>query len=182
MVDRIAILAWGSLLWDAAEKFDAFHDAWQYDGPVLKLEFSRISESRNGALTLVLDDRFGAPATVAYSISSRTNLEDAIEDLRSREKTAKRCVGWLMRGGGEVSRDSASLGSISGWADSHNFDAVVWTDLPGNFEQKTTEPFSIDAVARYLQTLTPDGRSKAREYAQRALKAIQSPIRDLIAT
>jgi len=53
---KIAILGWGSLLWDASDaEFDSLHDEWKTDGPVLKLEFSRKSASRLNALTLVIE-------------------------------------------------------------------------------------------------------------------------------
>jgi hypothetical protein len=40
---KIAILGWGSLLWDKRPEFDEQHDEWQFDGPKLKIEFSRVS-------------------------------------------------------------------------------------------------------------------------------------------
>jgi hypothetical protein len=43
----IAILGWGSLIWDSkhprAPEFDKWHEAWMDNGPRIKLEFSRIS-------------------------------------------------------------------------------------------------------------------------------------------
>ena len=62
---KIAILGWGSLLWDNQPEFDRWHESWQYDGPRLKLEFSRVSKSRLRALTLVIDEIYGTPAVVA---------------------------------------------------------------------------------------------------------------------
>ena len=56
---KITVLGWGSLLWDKRPEFDEQHDAWQSDGPYLKIEFSRVSSTRNGALTLVLDTKNG---------------------------------------------------------------------------------------------------------------------------
>jgi len=47
---EIAILGWGSLLWDQCTEFDSQHDSWNYDGPELKIEFSRISKkTRKGS-------------------------------------------------------------------------------------------------------------------------------------
>lgn len=43
---RIAIGGRNSLLWEGGVEFDRWHDEWRPDGPELKLEFSRISESR----------------------------------------------------------------------------------------------------------------------------------------
>jgi len=43
---RIAILGSGSLPWEGGLDFDRWHGPWEYDGPILKLEFSRVSEKR----------------------------------------------------------------------------------------------------------------------------------------
>src|SRR6266446_6494559 len=58
-------------------------------------EFSRISWSRGGALTLVIDPDDGSPISVAYCISARSSLADAISDLRHREGTSNKRIGWL---------------------------------------------------------------------------------------
>jgi len=63
---KIAVLGWGSLLWDTEsikgkefekhlERCSGLDSLWCEGGPTLRLEFSRVSKSRNGALTLVLD-------------------------------------------------------------------------------------------------------------------------------
>jgi len=54
---KIAILGWGSLLWEPSAEFEKWIELpWKNDGPKLKIEFSRISGSRKGALTLVIDE------------------------------------------------------------------------------------------------------------------------------
>lgn len=136
MSDRMAILGWGSLLWDARWEFDQWHEPWQHDGPVLKIEFSRISISRSGALTLVLDSRDGADTQVAYCLSSRTSLPQAVEDLRKREGTSTANVGYVRPNGDRKSRDSRTRSVIAAWAKARNIDAVVWTDLQSNFPEK----------------------------------------------
>ena len=39
MPPQIAILGWGSLLWEERPEFDKRHDGWRCDGPSLKLDF-----------------------------------------------------------------------------------------------------------------------------------------------
>jgi hypothetical protein len=51
----IGILGWGSLLREGGLDFDRWHGPWEYDGPTLKLEFSRVSENCLKALTLVIE-------------------------------------------------------------------------------------------------------------------------------
>jgi len=68
---RIAILGWGSLLWEGGPEFDSWHGPWQYDGPTLKLEFSRVSKKRLRALTLVIDSEHGTETAVAWCLAKR---------------------------------------------------------------------------------------------------------------
>lgn len=178
---RIAILGWGSLLWEGGDNFDAWHTAWQYDGPSLRLEFSRISKSRRGALTLVIDPQNGVPITVAYCLSLRMSMAEAIDDLRLREKTTDANIGRVQRNAIGHGGDSFAVTSIRGWGNERSMDGVIWTDLPSNFEQKTGRVFSVDAVRTYLLTLDTNGRAKARQYARCAPVFVQTPTRDIIA-
>jgi hypothetical protein len=70
---RIAILGWGSLPWDKRPNFDQQHDDWQFDGPALPPEFSRVSSSICGVLTLVIGAVHGTSCPAAYAISKRRN-------------------------------------------------------------------------------------------------------------
>lgn len=74
---NIAILGWGSLLWDTSHKdFDEQREDWRFDGPALKLEFSRKSAKRRlNALTLVIDPTHGQSCQVAYALSKRASSE-----------------------------------------------------------------------------------------------------------
>ena len=85
MPPQIAILGWGSLLWEERPELDRRHDEWRCDGPSLKLEFSRVSSSRLNALTLVIDSTHGAKTRVAWCLSKRGDPDDAVDDLRCRE-------------------------------------------------------------------------------------------------
>src|SRR5215472_13098798 len=77
-MNRIAILGLGSLCWEGQPRFDRQHGFWSERGPLLKVEFSRVSSTRRGALTLVIDPVHGAPTRVAFALSHRSNLNTAI--------------------------------------------------------------------------------------------------------
>jgi hypothetical protein len=176
---RIAILGWGSLLWDGGDDFDSQHGPWHADGPLLRLEFSRISRSGNGRLTLVIDPHNGAPTPVAYCLSRRSAVEDAIEDLRRREKTTVANIGYICRAAGTCRyRDKESYDKVVAWADEKGFDAAVWTDLASNFEAITHQSFSVAAALAYLKGLREPEWRAAFEYLDRAPGFVRTPLRD----
>lgn len=169
---QIAILGWGSLLWEDRPDFDKQHEpTWHLDGPELNIEFSRKSRSRQGALTLVVDDKNGSPTTVAWSLSTRERVEDAICDLRCREGTTDRNIGRICLTADSQVNPSASP-VIAAWAKGKNLDAVVWTALQSNFEN-----FSVGAAIDHIKKLDPCGKAKAAEYVLRAPEFVQTPLR-----
>jgi hypothetical protein len=175
---HIAILGWGSLLWDIRPEFDELHGNWEFDGPMMKIEFSRVSKSRRGALTLVIDQLHGAPCQVAYTRSKRRNPEDTICDLRSREETTHTNIGfWFANGSQEQSRDTATLAAVSAWAAAKHFDVVVWTDLPSNFKTICGGSFTIQHAVAHLNALEPPAKTAAVEYVQRAPGFVNTPLR-----
>ncbi|WP_434618608.1 hypothetical protein [Tabrizicola sp. M-4] len=176
---KIAILGWGSLLWDKRPEFDDHHEAWQFDGPELLLEFSRISKSREGALTLVVDPLNGAPCRSAYAFSTRHDPDDAIADLRCREGTVMRHVGVYFRDGTRRGQPPTP-DSIPLWADQRGIDVVVWTGLPSDFKEKVKLPFSIENAIGYLQSLPADVKDGAAEYVWRAPDLVVTPLRDAL--
>jgi hypothetical protein len=163
-MNKIGILGWGSLLWDESDVgFDALHDEWRPNGPILKLEFSRKSVSRLNALTLVIDSVHGHDCQVAYSVSRRATAEEAIADLCAREKTNTGNVGIAFTDGSRrQGRDASSIDAISQWAKEHSVDVVVWTDLVGSFGGVSKERF-LDTAVDDVQRLPPEGRAKAAE-------------------
>lgn len=177
----IAILGWGSLLWDKSPQFDEHHGCWKCDGPELPIEFSRVSKTRSGALTLVIDPLSGAKCRVAYTKSKRRDPEDAICDLRCREGTVRRNIGsCFMDGSRSQSNDATSLCAIRTWAAKKAFDVVVWTDLQPDFAEKVGRPFSVPNAIAYISTLHTAGRSRAIEYVRLAPAFVKTPLREAL--
>jgi hypothetical protein len=181
MTNTVALLGWGSLLWEGGRKFDAYHGPWLNDGPLLRIEFSRVSDSRCGALTLVIDPENGIPTRVAYCLSLRSNITDVIEDLRDREGASTQNIGFVCRGEDAKFRDRASRDAVIAWAAHSGMDSVVWTDLSSNFAERLGRPFSVAAALEYLQTLEPVAKAKALEYIRRAPPFVQTPLRSALA-
>lgn len=177
---KTAILGWGSLLWDDRPQFDQHHGPWYYDGPMLRLEFSRISVRRKRALTLVLEEDLGAECQVAYTLSHRSKLRKAIEDLKIREAATDEQVGLYYPRSDEDSSEASDVPeAIRRWADQTDFDAVIWTGLPNNFLElsERKEAFSLSAAVAHVESLCDEGKSQAVEYIFRAPNFIRTPLR-----
>ncbi|MBA3531550.1 MAG: hypothetical protein H0T73_06460 [Ardenticatenales bacterium] len=173
---RIAILAWGSLIWD--QRNLPLANAWSSGGPKLPLEFSRISNTRGGSLTLVIDALNGEPIPVYYASSSRINLDEALSDLQEREGTTRKMIGFVnLLDNTHQSRYLDIIDSIVGWARNNQFDAIIWTDLPSNFQDKAKCEFSVENALAYLQNLSPESQTKARTYIAKAPTIINTPLR-----
>ncbi|TGT91269.1 MULTISPECIES: hypothetical protein [unclassified Mesorhizobium] len=179
---QIAILAWGSLIWDDRwPSFDDQREDWLEDGPVLPLEFSRVSKTRKGALTLVIDRDNGSECKVMYAISRRKNPADAIADLRDREGTIMDHMGFYYAKEPERKCVPAIPAAIRAWAKKKKFDVVVWAGMPSNFSAKNAvkrgEAFSIDTAVAHLQKITPEGKAAAATYVWRAPGLVVTKLR-----
>ncbi|HXD34603.1 MAG TPA: hypothetical protein VN643_26015 [Pyrinomonadaceae bacterium] len=174
MAKRIAILGWGSLLREDGGDFDRWRDEWRFDGPCVKIEFSRISKTRLGALTLVVDIEDGVTNTVAWCMSKRKSAQDAVADLGA-EKVLKstRYEAWFPA----IRFPMMTAKTIAVWATSKKLDVVVWTGLPSNFSKKLNQPVSLEAAVAYLKRLPLDGKLKAAEYIWRAPDFVTTPLR-----
>lgn len=179
---RIGVLGWGSLIWDPRELQLA--GGWQEGGPVLPIEFSRISD--NGRLTLVIDENHGVDVPTRYAVSSLTDLDLAITDLQEREGTPYRdrigfadllhnrnCQRAQMKHPGACER-------VRAWAGERQFDAVVWTAIGPRFREKTGEPFSIDAAVRYFARLPEQTKALALDYIRNAPADVKTPVREKV--
>jgi hypothetical protein len=94
-MENIAILGWGSLIWEERPEFDRYLGMWNVGGPQLPIEFCRKSKTRHNALTLVIDNNLGTEVETLYALSKRSDPRDTICDLRSREGTTIENIGFV---------------------------------------------------------------------------------------
>lgn len=167
---KIAILGWGSLIWDQRELLTS--DNWQKGGPILPIEFSRISSG--GRLTLVIDEQNGVPVITQYARSGSANLSEAIEDLRKREGSPSHRIGVASQ---TINNATTGFETIKSWATNEKWDAVIWTGLPSNFEDKEHVPFTVENGLVYLSGLVGEEKDEARKYIERAPKEVDTPLR-----
>ncbi len=175
---KIAVLGWGSLVWDQREL--PIKGIWEEDGPLLPLEFSRVS--KDGRLTLVIDPVNGKSTKTCYALSSRSDLADAVADLRNREGTEAKRIGYLNiidRTNSLVTyQDQVDVfEKIKEWAVSSNFDAVVWTALHSQFKNETGKNYSVEYAIEYIKSLPKSAKKIAIEYIEKAPSCVETPFR-----
>ena len=181
---RIAIITWGALAWDpgdlplVAEDPEHPEAAWQAGGPELPIEFSRVAVDCR--LLPVIDPEHGKPLPTLWAKSRRNDLDAAIGDLMKAEgATNPKRIGFVdLREDKHRTRIWPEMaGPVGEWAKAHNFDAVIWTELPANFRDHTGREFSVDTAVKYLGELPKVLVSQAREYVDRAPAQIETPLR-----
>ena len=178
---NIAIIAWGSLVWDPRNL--KIKSNWSKGGPILKIEFSRVS--KDGRLTLVIDPDHGAEVSTYFAQSCRIDLGDAIADLRDREGTVRKRIGYV-----DFKNDNNSQTKftdhvdvfqiIREWCDNTKHDAAVWTALPSQFKEQTNMEFSVKNAISYLRSLPKSAKCNALKYIKKAPEEIITPVRDEI--
>ena len=180
MRDRIAILGWGSLLWDLDDLAPKVAGDWRLAaGPALPLEFSRISPKRKLGLVVCIDPDHGAPCATHAILSIRSDLDQARADLAARERAPEGLIGLTCTRTGRGHGRGADF--VAAWARAQGLAGAVWTDLPPNFAADRGEPFSLPAAESYLQSLTGDAHAEAVRYIENAPRWTDTPLRRRLA-
>jgi len=183
---KIAILGWGSLLWDPRDLKLA--TPFELTGPNLPIEFCRVT--KNQRLTLIIDETFGTLCPTYAATSGCDELDEAIENLRLREGMSSAAdVGFVeiatqQRSPAATERHPHAVETIADWVLHSGYDAAIWTALDSFFESRTKEPFSVNAAMRFLIDLEqrdPEAFARALDYIRRAPAATQTPVRDATA-
>ena len=177
---KIAILGWGSLIWLPKDlKFDT-NSGWKENGPVLPIEFARIS--KDGRLTLVITPN-GTEVPTLYSVSSFDSLDLAVLNLAVREGSGRKSIGYYDKSKDEFSPIEFSFKeNIKNWIQTTDFAAVIWTNLPEklNLENMTKTEKDPDGRIDYLQNLKGSESALAEEYIRNTPKQIATKYRNQI--
>lgn len=179
---KIAILGWGSLIWDPRNlKIDQEigQNCWFNDGPMLPIEFARIS--KGGRLTLVIDP-IGREVQTLFSISRYKKIEEAILNLKERESCQVKYIGVFSRVESQFANSNFQYKqNIIEWINGKvDIDAVIWTDLLSNFSEKTGYPLNEENVIKYLKNLSSQELIAAEKYIRLAPGVVKTSIRDVI--
>ena len=169
----IAVLGWGSLLWNQGVL--QLSSRWYADGPSLPLEFARVSSDCR--LTLVLHGP--SPAQTTYwARSARATLAEARTNLQRREQCPSiNPIHGLSRDGrvfGAVPEPVRAV--IAAWLAQHaELDGVIWTGLAARWTGDVA--FGVDAAVSYLGGLEGAAATGAQEYIRKAPPQMQTPVR-----
>jgi hypothetical protein len=171
---KIAILAWGSILW---EPKNIKINKWKMTDFRLPINFARISDAGKGRITLVIDQKYGYETPVQYGIMKEQNLNDAINALKKRERTIYKNVGFINLKNNTFRTQTLSINPyinlITSWAQKNQISGVIWTDLPSNWKDIRGTNFNIRDALNYLNNLREHDiivYNKCVEYIANALR------------
>lgn len=179
---KIAILGWGSLIWQTKELAFNKSFGWKKDGPILPIEFARIS--KDGRLTLVITEN-GTEVPVLFTLSNYHNLEEAILNLAVREDSGRNSIGSYDKSKDTFSSKFLFKDEIINWIKNTDFDAVIWTNLGENWNIKNDKGDIVRQIEperriEYLKELKGHTSSIAEEYIRRTPHQIVTAFRKKI--
>ncbi|HFC05315.1 MAG TPA: hypothetical protein ENJ55_06385 [Rhizobiales bacterium] len=176
---RIAIIGYGSLVWDLENLAPHVRGNWQLGaGPAMPVEFSRISPKRKNALVLVIDETLDHRCKTSVMESNRQKVEHAITDLAARERCPADMIGYLTTDG----TFHHPMECAARWLEKSDYDAVLWTALPGNFTSELQKPFTHRNGREYLKSLSDLSIGEAWRYIEFAPEVTDTPFRRFLAT
>lgn len=169
---KIAILGWGSLIWNPQNLNYNTETGWQSEGPILPIEFARISN--DGRLTLVITED-GTDIKTLFAISAFEILDKAILNLAIREGSSIANIGFYEKTNNQFSpSDFKFQKNIIDWMQLNNdIDAIIWTNLGENWKTKLV----IKDRISYLSNLENSKKEKAEEYIRKTPNQVRTKIR-----
>lgn len=178
---RVAVLGWGSLLWDRRTLHVS--GQWRADGPSLPIEFARWSGSGKKKdeqyLSLVLYPN-ATPIRTYWDASLLTDhRDDAICDLRKREGCNLSSIAYLPNAH-QQSEIPGVDEEIRKWLNSKKaeIDAVIWTNLMPKLEGHKGKNFAIEDSIQWLDALRTGRHSgTAERYIRMAPSQTDTPLR-----
>ncbi len=180
----IAIIGYGSLLWDLGRLGPRVRGDWQRGaGPRLPLEFSSVSRrKRPGALGVGIDADVGADCATAVIAAVAASVAEARRDLAEREEMEESRIGAVEPGTGLIAARVPAIGArIADWCRGEGWDGAVWADYPPNFAEVKGTPFSIPAAFDHLRGLDDAGLLHAVPYITLAPPQTDTPLRRALA-
>ena len=136
-------------------------------------------------MTLVITPN-GTDVPTLYAVCSFDNLDLAVLNLAVREGSGRMSIGSYNKSKDEFSPiDFSFKDNIKNWIQTTDFDAVIWTNLPENWEIRNEEKVVIKTIdpndrIEYLQNLKGAESALAEEYIRNTPKQIATTYRKQI--
>ena len=168
---KIAVLGWGSLIWDKSRNLCTRNKEWNEDGPYLPIEFAR--KSRDGRITLVIYDDYMKDKDkwikTLWNTMAFEDIEDARKNLMVREEcSTTRSIGFVTDNIKPETSYKLS-DSIDAWRKEKGFYGVIWTALEPN-------GLSLSEVLFYLEGLRGCIRKRVMKYIVNTPNQVQTPL------
>ncbi len=178
-MEGYAILGWGSLIWDLDNLAPHVRGGWEMGGgPVLPMEFTRVSPKRKMGLVVCLDAVHGVGCATSAIASAKGEIGAVVADLAARERAPEERIGAVCRVSGHRQGSSAEVARLVGdWCEGRGLAGVVWTDLPSNFTEHLGDGFTISRALSYLRTLTGESLEESVRYIENAPATTDTPLR-----
>lgn len=169
MKQKIACIGWGSLIWRPERLKIKNH--WFEDGPILPIEFTRIS--RDNRVTLIIDKE-AKPIRTLWALMNCTDIDEAKKSLIEREGVKKdsliHCVNQTDSATDEIQVE------IQNWLKEKSIDSAIWTGLSFSTKTESKRP-SIDKIIAHLNEIEYNERQLAEEYIRKAPRQIYTKYR-----
>lgn len=167
---KIACIGWGSLIWDPREL--KIGNDWNDDGPMLPVEFTRISE--DGRVTLIIDE-YAKPVRTLWTLMTCKDFDEAKESLRKREGTNESFIHSVTQN--KETTDEIKI-IVQDWIKLKGFDSAIWTGL--SYSKKIKGRPSIEEVISHLTNLDENIKQSAKNYIKMAPRQINTEYRRII--
>ena len=129
-----AVLGYGSLIWDLDDLAPHVQLPWAMGGgPLMPMEFSRVSPKRKMGLVVVLDADNGELCPTHAIASVRSDIHSVAEDLKNREHASSiKQIGALcmesefVRSGSSRNRTARKTVVHGFWCTRRSMDGFAW--------------------------------------------------------
>jgi hypothetical protein len=166
---KIACIGWGSLIWEPNEL--GINSEWYIDGPLLPIEFAR--QSTDGRITLVIEEK-SIPVRTLWCYMTASNLNEAIESLRKREKTNLNYIHFQTLDSEPKNKIHAI---VFDWLREKKIECAIWTGLPPKFNDVNNIKPTLNELLNYLEKADTEILVKCSEYILKAPRQINTKYR-----
>ena len=165
----VAIIGWGSLIWDLDDLAPHVTGEWRMGaGPRLPMEFSRVSPKRKRSLVVILDPDDGVACATCWIASARAGVAAAAADLARRERCAEAMIGAVCLATGSSRGRVPIVEAVRAWCRGAGLAGAVWTELLPDFAEHTGTAFGLGPALDYLGGLGGESLAEAVRYISNA--------------